>query len=73
MVTGDGLINLSTMYYMNYWFGAELSAFDWDCTGRPLAYLVAELAVFSFLVRHTYMPLSGFQATYPYSPNVSPF
>lgn len=42
---GDGLINLSTMYYKNYFWGEEEDAFDWEVVGRPLHYMVWECVI----------------------------
>lgn len=47
---GDGLIQLSTMYYLNYFSSAGLRAFDWDVAGRPLAFLAGEILLYSAMV-----------------------
>jgi hypothetical protein len=42
---GDGMINLSTLYYRNYFFGEAARPFAWACTGRPIVFMSCEFVV----------------------------
>jgi len=56
---GEGLINLSTTYYVNKLQGGSLSYFDWTVTGRNLVYLSVEAVGFFAAVLLTEFPLLG--------------
>jgi hypothetical protein len=47
---GDGLINLSTLYYRSYFLGQDGEPFDYSCVGSALQYMTGQSVVFTALV-----------------------
>jgi len=57
-VVGEGLINLSTNYYVNTLLGKHNSYFSWDVTGRNIAFMIIEtVGYFTFILLTEFSPL----------------
>jgi len=55
---GEGLINLSTNYYVRTLLGRHTSYFAWDVTGRNIAFMIIEtVGYFSFILLTEFSPL----------------
>eukprot|EP00599_Poterioochromonas_sp_BG-1_P017989 CAMPEP_0173168162 /NCGR_PEP_ID=MMETSP1105-20130129/23088_1 /TAXON_ID=2985 /ORGANISM="Ochromonas sp., Strain BG-1" /LENGTH=1495 /DNA_ID=CAMNT_0014089829 /DNA_START=1445 /DNA_END=5932 /DNA_ORIENTATION=+ len=50
---GEGLINLSTVYYRNTLYNRKVSLFSWDITGRNLVFMFVEAIGFFLVVLFT--------------------
>lgn len=48
---GEGLINLSVVYYQDKYLGKGINVFEWDVTGRNLVFMFAEtVGFFAFIM-----------------------
>jgi len=60
-IAGEGLINLSTNYYINVILNQNTSYFEWSVTGRSIVFMLAEaIGYFACILLTEFSPVHNF-------------